>query len=266
MPRAWLGRGALRKGAPFSFLLLWAAGAWSAIDCPPDRIDAEVRVDYIYDGDTVRLADGRKIRFIGVNTPEVGHDGQPSEPLADAAKQRVERLLAETGGRLALSWGAERKDRYGRLLAHPYLPGLESLNALLLREGLATALRVPPNLGHVACYAHAEQLARQAGLGVWALARYQPIPASRLRPAEDAGFRLVSGRVVRVGESRKSIWLNLDGPVAVRIPREDLFHFEDIHSLENAAITARGWLRRYGKKLTMTIRHPADLERETASP
>ncbi|HEY9148940.1 MAG TPA: thermonuclease family protein, partial [Gammaproteobacteria bacterium] len=158
-----LAKGALRKGAPFAFLqglfLLWALlpGAHAAA-CTLDRGGESVAVDYVYDGDTLRLEDGRKVRFIGINTPEIKRDGSPSEPFSRAARKRV---VALTGGdAMVLRLDQERHDRYGRLLAHPYLADGRSLSKLLLQEGLAAAVVVPPNLWHSDCYLQQEQAAR----------------------------------------------------------------------------------------------------------
>ena len=61
--------------------------ALAAVDCPADRIDEYVEVADVHDGDTVRLVDGRKLRLIGFNTPELARDESPAEPLATEARQ-----------------------------------------------------------------------------------------------------------------------------------------------------------------------------------
>lgn len=54
-------------------------------DCPRLPGGFSARVEHVYDGDTVRLADGRKVRLIGVNTPELGREGRADESHARAA-------------------------------------------------------------------------------------------------------------------------------------------------------------------------------------
>lgn len=237
-----------------------AASGESRGSCALDRTDEEVRIGRIYDGDTVELSDGRKLRLIGIDTPELGHGRGPSQPLAEAAFQALRTLLA-TSPRLRLRYDAEPHDRYQRRLAHIFLHNGASVEAALLEQGLATALVIPPNVWNLACYQAAEKRARLARRGLWALADYQPVDVDKL-PAKAAGFHLIKGRVERVGNSRKSIWLNLAGNVSLRIDRKDLPYFKgyDLQGMENREVLARGWLHPQKRGLMMRIRHPAALE------
>lgn len=236
--------------------VLWAGGTAARADCPADRIDEYVRVRHVHDGDTVELSDGRRLRFIGINTPELARDGRPAEPLAKAARDALRGLL-KTGGRLGLRYDRERRDRYGRLLAHVYLDPAHSVTARLLADGYGAVVAVPPNLWNLACYRREEAAARRAGRGLWGLAYYRPLSARRL-PRHAQGFRLVTGRVSRVGESRHSLWLNLEGGMALRIARKDLIYFRgfDAARWQGRRVEARGWLRLYRGRPVMQIRHP----------
>ena len=257
-----------RRGALSAFwarlagLALLFPAALPAALCPPDRIDERVAVDYVIDGDTVALSDGRHLRLIGVDTPELGRDGAPPEPLAEAARERLRGRLSAAGDRIALRYDAERRDRYGRALAHAFVDDGESLSGWLLEEGLAAGFTVPPNLWNLACYRRAEGGARAAGRGVWALPRFRPVESQSLA-ADARGFHIVRGTVERVGEGRHSMWLNLAGPLALRIDRRDLAYFEDLdpRTLAGRRIEARGWIHVSGDDLRMRVRHPIALER-----
>jgi endonuclease YncB( thermonuclease family) len=218
--------------------------AMAAPLCPADRVDEKVQVAYVYDGDTVRLSDGRKLRLIGLDAPEVGHRGEPS-----------------AGGSLGMRYDAERRDQYGRELAHLYLSDGSDVAAEILAAGLASTLAIPPNLWNQSCFAAQEQAARQAQRGVWKLRPYRGVESKDLA-ADSSGFHRVFGRVSRVGESKKSLWLNLEGGLAVRVPREDLTYFGelDLHSLSGRRIEVRG--RIYsdgGRRLQLTLQHPSAL-------
>src|SRR3954452_8889733 len=76
------------------------------------------RVQRVVDGDTVVLAGGERVRYIGVDTPESVKPGTPVQCYAKAAGAANERLVA--GRRVRLRFDAERRDRYGRLLAYVY--------------------------------------------------------------------------------------------------------------------------------------------------
>ena len=41
----------------------------------------------------MRLADSRLLRFVGINTPEIDHEKGKSEPLAEAARDLLVRLI-----------------------------------------------------------------------------------------------------------------------------------------------------------------------------
>jgi len=234
--------------------------AWG--ECAPDRIDRRERVDRVFDGDTLRLADGSRLRLIGIDTPELGRDGRPPQPLAMEARIALEELLGRQP-EVQLRFDAESHDRYGRLLAHVFLPDGSNVQAWLLARGFASALVVPPNLWGVDCYGAVEQRARSRGRGVWALPTYRTIAATAL-PRDTRGFRIIQGQVLRTGESKKSIWLNLAGGVALRIARSDLVYFppDMLADLQGREIRVRGrvYYNERRRELRLRVRHPAALK------
>ncbi len=256
----------LRWAAALGLALAAGAAAARAPACPPDRIDARVRVGYVFDGDTFEIAGGRRVRLIGVNTPELGRDGRPPEPFALAARERLMALVARAGRRLGLRYGVQREDRYGRLLAHAFLPDGTSVTATLIADGLAFAIAIPPNLWGLDCHLAAEHAARAARRGVWSRPDFfGPLPTARLRPRGPVrGFRIVEGRVVRIGRSRRSLWLNLEGRTALRLAREDLALFRaagiEPGRLAGRRVRARGWLAPRHGELQMRVHHPMALE------
>lgn len=249
----------LRAPLAGAFLLALPAAA-AALECPADRIDREVRVAHVHDGDTVRLAGGDSLRLVGIDTPELGRDGAPDEPLAAAARDALARLLGAHDRRLDLRLDAERRDRHGRLLAHAYLPDGRSVDRVLLERGLAARVTVAPNTWNHRCYAAAEARAREAQRGLWRLPRYRGVAASALA-ADAGGFRIVRGRIVRVGESERAFWLELDG-LTLRLDRRDLAHFDDLEprSLDGRRLRVRGWIYRVRGQARMNLRHPANVE------
>ncbi|MBD3671573.1 MAG: thermonuclease family protein [Gammaproteobacteria bacterium] len=249
-----------RKGALFAFCLFVFSAPLTAAQCPSPDIDERATVRYIHDGDTLHLGDGRKVRLIGINTPEVAHDRRPAEPLAQAAKQALEAAIPP-GSSVGLDFGAERHDRHGRVLAHLIDKDGRNLNLMLIEQGLAQAIAIPPNVRWTECYWQAEQTARDAGLGLWRHPRYRTLAAHELN-GNERGFYRLQGRVVRVGESRKAWWLDLDGPAVLRIDKRDAQYFDmlDMSALKGKLVEARGWLYPYRAKLSMGVRHPRSLQ------
>ncbi len=246
-----------------------AAGSASAdtVDCPTSRVDEHVTVAYVYDGDTLRLQDGRKVRLIGINTPEIAHPRRAStttdEPLARRARQTVQQLLRKTP-EIRLRLGRQRHDRYQRLLAHVYLADGRNLEAILLQQGLAAQIVVPPNTYALECYRQAERVARQQRQGLWREDYFRPLDSEHL-PAALKGFRFIQGRVSRVSHSRRSLWIELGQRFAVRIARKDLplFRDNDPQQWLGKTIIVRGWVSRYRKKAMIHVRHPVSIETPT---
>ena len=246
--------------ASFFYAWLLLAIPVQAAECRLEHYDEQVTVAKIYDGDTVRLTDGRHLRFIAINTPERAREFRPAQPLAEAAKQRLEILLA-ADSTLHLRYDEERKDRHGRLLAHPFLSDGRNLTQQLLQAGLGFHITVPPNVLLLDCYQQAEQQARRQQRGVWQLTAYRPQQAHQLG-IKDTGFMRVTGRVSRIGESRSAYWLNLGHGFALRIPKADSENFPfSPGSLKNKTLTVRGWVYSRRGELRMNLRHPASIEK-----
>jgi micrococcal nuclease len=143
-----------------SFLSLLAAGAAGAGTI-------EGTVVRVVDGDTinVQLADRvEKIRYIGVNAPEIHHPIKGEEPGGRAAAQ-VNRGLV-IGRRVRLELDVQPRDRYGRLLAYVWV-GDTMVNAELVRLGYAQVMTVPPNVRYQDLFLKLQREARDASRGLW---------------------------------------------------------------------------------------------------
>ncbi|MCL7745195.1 thermonuclease family protein [Guyparkeria hydrothermalis] len=227
-------------------LLVLIAAPLAAADCRPAGAEGRsATVGYVNDGDTVRLTSGERVRLVGIDTPEIGYDGNPDESLARESRQALQAVLAGSQNRVEVVPAREEEDRYGRTLAYLYLPGGASVQGHLLEEGMAMAVFVAPNLALADCLMARERVAREERRGIWSLPAYEPgLPSADGIPEEVQGAAIVRGRVVSVGESRRNIWINLEGRVAVRIDKADREHFPgwDFDSLEGERLRVRGWI------------------------
>ena len=125
------------------------------------------------DGDTVwvRLAGGvEKVRYIGIDTPEVHHPTRGEEPGGRAATEINRGLVGERSVRLEPD--VQLRDRYGRLLAYVWVKradGVEVMvNAELVRLGYAQVMTVPPNVRHAEMFRKLAAEAREHHRGLWA--------------------------------------------------------------------------------------------------
>ncbi len=124
-------------------------------------------VVHVVDGDTVHVRLGgriEKVRYIGVNAPEVHHPRKGEEPGGREA-MAVNRGLVE-GKTVRLELDVQLRDRYGRLLAYIWV-GETMINAELVRQGYAQVMTVPPNVRHQGLFLKLQRDARQAGRGLW---------------------------------------------------------------------------------------------------
>jgi micrococcal nuclease len=128
--------------------------------------EATGEVLFITDGDTIEVSLGgevEKVRYIGVDTPEV----DPNigvECFGSEASELNRQLVA--GERVRLVFDAERRDKYGRLLAYVYV-GDTFVNAELVRRGYARTLTIEPNDSFAERFARLAQEAANAGRGLW---------------------------------------------------------------------------------------------------
>jgi micrococcal nuclease len=133
-----------------------------------DRAATVVPVVDVVDGDTIEVeyeGEVEDVRYIGIDTPESVAPDQPVECFGPEASAYNADLVE--GERVRLVFDAERRDRYGRLLAYVYV-GDRFVNAALLRAGYATTLTIAPNDSHAAEFDRLEQEAGNAGRGLWA--------------------------------------------------------------------------------------------------
>ena len=233
--------------------------------CSIGSSDETVEIDHVIDGDTVILKDGRHVRLIGIDTPEIGRDGRISDEGAHRARSYLVSLL-QGNKNILLKFDSQRLDRYKRTLAHLFLPDGQNIQAVLLAKGLATPLTIPPNLNFLDCYLHHSNHAMASQQGLWGLKQYKPIPSTTLHinafgKNNIHRYRVITGTVERIGESRSSIWINLTGNIALRIKREDLSYFRgsELQDLKGKVIQARGWIYKDNNEFRIRIRHGSDI-------
>ena len=225
---------------------LWGALA-NADDCQLQGEAQTVQVRKVIDGDTVVLADGRHVRLIGINTPELAHkaskgaSGNAAEPLSTQAQQALAQRVIRRPVKMQL--GTLAVDHYGRTLGRLFDAAGNSIEAALLREGYGFVVIKAPDFRYVTCVNEAAQFARRQKLGVWREAYFQPRDAQRIQRT-DTGFRRVTGTVERVEVSRKQLWIELRGQVVVKVVGKNVRRFDlaRVRSSVGRRIEASGWL------------------------
>ena len=173
----------------FVFVFLIPSFAKNAIK--PDFVKA--KVVRVIDGDTIVVLipkvtfNNKKtlknlrftVRLIGIDTPESRINKraklQSKESnknihevvkLGKLAKKFTQKLLPK-GKTIFLEFDVEPQDRYGRLLSYVWLPEGKMLNAVIICEGYAYPLTVPPNVKYEKLFRKCFKKARKEQRGLW---------------------------------------------------------------------------------------------------
>ena len=137
-------------------------------------------VQRVVDGDTLKLSDKRRIRLIGVDTPELHY----SEKLLRDSKrthkniEAIQALGAKAadftrelceGKNVRIETDVRKLDKYGRLLAYIYLEDGTFVNAKILEEGYGQVMTIPPDVKYADYFLKLEREARKNGKGLWGI-------------------------------------------------------------------------------------------------
>ena len=122
------------------------------------------KVKRVLDGDTFVLSDDRRVRLIGVDTPERG------EPFSNTARELADSIL--TGQEVRIENDLLRLDRYDRILGYVFIDTI-FVNELLIRRGLAHVYLFKENKRYSKRLIEAQGKARRDKVGIWS----QPRPS-----------------------------------------------------------------------------------------
>ena len=176
----------------------------------------------VFDGETLKLADGRTVKLIGAKAPirRSAGEARTRGRLVKEAKMALEALAA--GKAIELRFGGSRTDRHGYLLAQVFVRhGRRQLwlQEELVGKGFARVYSLPDNRACTAEFLSREKEARAKRLGLWASSAY------RIEDAVDAkrlgrlihSYQLVEGTVLDVGQGSGRLYLNFAGGLAERL-------------------------------------------------
>lgn len=135
---------------------------------------ADPRVASITDGDTIKLGDGRSVRLLQIDTPELNGN----ECYAKQSQKALASLLAKRGVlRMTTDPNLDRIDAYGRLLRYLF-KGKVNINLELVRIGAAAPYFYRSERGRYSEELLAAAKAAQAqGFGLWSAC-----PGTKLNP------------------------------------------------------------------------------------
>ncbi|MDH3694167.1 MAG: thermonuclease family protein [Gammaproteobacteria bacterium] len=236
-------------------VLLWLITACSS---GKNSQSFSAKVDWVADGDTVRLDDGSKVRLLGINTPELAKDGKPAEPLAKEARQFLRQLIDKQTIQIITS--KQTYDKYGRLLAYVFHDDTD-VQVELLKQGLASVIAIPPNVRMADRYLAAETEARYSEIGIWGNRYFTASPADKIDNSMDGNFKFVTGKVKTISETESNLLLKLSKQFTVAIPHQDWEEYwkGSVNKLSGENIEVRGWVYKVNQQFRIRARHPVML-------
>ena len=155
-------------------MLVVAFAAVAGQSAARDHTVPAYRVDHVVDGDTIALRNGRRVRLVQIDTPEVYFG---TECYGRAASRTTEQLLP-VGSRVRLfrEPATDSVDEYGRLLRYVVrVDDALDVNIRLVAVGAAAPYFYRGRRGRFA--ARLEYLARRARarrLGLWGACPHTP--------------------------------------------------------------------------------------------
>jgi len=233
----------------FIFCCLVVFAGFSDASCPHVSWDETVFVKHIIDGDTVTLIDGRRVRFIGIDTPEMNaSDGH-------IAKKQLERYVSK-GDKLHLVFDKSRHDKYGRMLAYVYSKTGRNLALMQLQKGFARHWVIGKNDKFWKCFQTAERQARRRKKGIWS--KFRPVKAANLNKSK-AGYQYVSGVITQLKRTSKDVRFVLDKKLSVKIRKVNFIKFKEnnIYFRMHQRVLLQGKIVMSRGKAKLTLYHPA---------
>ena len=165
-------------------LWIWTACGWGlagwwvafgAVLVYAENLPKTGRVTAVFDGDTVLLESGKRVRYLGIDAPEVAHRGEVSDCYGDQSRAANSRLVLHRMVRL--EYDRESRDPYGRILAYVWLADGTCVNAALLRGGFAWLQEPPKGFKHRGDFLDAQREALRQRSGMWSACSFGVEPS-----------------------------------------------------------------------------------------
>lgn len=124
------------------------------------NLPTKEKVKRVIDGDTIELANGQIVRYVGINAPNNG------EPFEEEATETNAKLVS--GKTVTLEYDTYTSDRFGRVLAYPMVDG-KNVVVELAKLGLVkvTIYEDRRKLKYQDELLKAQEEAKQRKRGVW---------------------------------------------------------------------------------------------------
>ncbi|WP_462137645.1 thermonuclease family protein [Candidatus Mycalebacterium sp.] len=268
------------KSVKWLFLLIALVVLAGYADLPsrfsPEAQKGEIfPVERIVDGDTIRIlykpGHSHPVRLEGIDCPEIMRHDSPGDPFAKEATELLSKLLKNKTVRAR--FGAERYDRYGRLLAFVFSDGV-NVNRKIVEAGLATVIQIgqqDPVLMEELL--NAQKTAMRNREGIWSgdgnfkqLRSNERFVVAQSKVAHMEGKRIVIRAEITDSARKRSgtIILKTDGGIEIVIFGGSAANFSHFGIDPRAHYTGKtvrivGRASMYRSKPNIIVRHPMSI-------
>jgi len=122
------------------------------------------RVVRVIDGDTIEVEGGQRIRYIGIDAPELNFSGRVADCFAKEAAKENEILVL--GKEVRLEKDVSETDDYGRFLRYVWADDV-FVNDYLVENGYARVVSFPPDVRYQDQFLKTQEKSRQENRGLW---------------------------------------------------------------------------------------------------
>jgi endonuclease YncB( thermonuclease family) len=211
------------------------------------------------------VADGQEFHLADILAPSAYMLAGDAEPYFDKAKRGLERLLANaslniTDAGPVTRWGA-------RVVTVKRVGEAQTLQHHIIAMGAARVAPQSDNLALIDQLLAAEEAARAAGKGLWALSAYRVFNADKADRAVGR-FHLIEGKVRRIAKVKGRVYINFGtdyktdftASAGSRLYRKWAGQGFDLASLTDARLRIRGFVEAInGPSIALTHRRQIEV-------
>ena len=226
-------------------------------------------VSRVVDGDTIELSNRERVRYIGIDVPEIrerngsGWAYNP-RPYGEEARKFNEKLVE--GKSVRLEFDVQKRDKYRRLLAYVY-SGDKMANLEMVREGFAMVYTYPPNIKYAEKFLEAQREARDNKRGLWIDLDSENGRISTSQAKENIGkIKIIEAEVIDTYLTEKLLILKFKDKFKVVIYKDNLTAFPktilrspDAY-LKGKTVRVYGVIKEYKGFPEIIIHDPSQLE------
>ena len=156
-----------------------------------------ILVTKVIDGDTIEIKGGKRVRYIGIDTPETVDPRKPVQCFGKEASDKNRQLVG--GKKVYLEEDISKTDKYGRLLRYIWVDNV-LVNELLVREGYAYSSSYPPDIKYQENFDEAQRLAQKENKGLWGTCSLMGVTVNKSQSQSVSGSCRIKGNVSSTGE------------------------------------------------------------------